>query len=67
MVRINSMTIVGENAKYIEAAGVKGDTLPTGNFATGSSFLELDPENNAVKVYFYNEASGSWMAIGGDE
>ena len=56
-----------DGKKYIEAAGVTGQEKPAGDFVTGSSYLELDPENNNVKVYFYNEEDSDWMALGGDE
>ena len=64
MVRIINMTIVGENAKYIEASGLSTDAKPTANIATGSLFLEVDTGD----IYAYDEAGEQWdkvTALGG--
>lgn len=47
-------------AKYIEAAGLSGETKPTKGIATGSLFLEVDTGD----VYAFAEGDNpSWMAI----
>ena len=66
MVRIINMTIVGENAKYIEAAGLSTDDKPTANVATGSLVMEVDTGD----IYAYDEAGTQWCKVtelgGGD-
>lgn len=43
--------------EYIEMAGLSTDSKPTGKFANGSIFTEVD----TGKVYFYNAASSAWV------
>lgn len=42
---------------YVEISGLSTDTKPTGNFLTGSIFLET----NTGKVFFYNRAGSAWV------
>lgn len=41
---------------YVRAAGLSTDAKPAAGLATGSRFLEVD----TGKVYFFDEAAGSW-------
>ena len=43
--------------EYIEMAGLSTDSKPTGKFATGSIFTEVD----TGKVYLYNAAGTTWV------
>lgn len=48
-------TLVRE--KYNEFAGLSTDAKPTVGVGTGSIFVEVD----TGKVYFFNEASETWV------
>lgn len=58
--------VIGKK-KYMEYAGLSGDTKPTNKkIATGSTFLEVDTGN----VYLYNEdgaAGEKWVKVGGGD
>lgn len=43
--------------QYYELAGTSSDSKPTAGVATGSIFVEV----NTGKVFFFNEASSSWV------
>lgn len=53
----NSLNYSYDHASYVEYAGLSADTKPTGNFMTGSIFVEVD----TGKVYFYNAAGSEWV------
>lgn len=65
MVRIIEERIIVGNVRYIEASGLKTDSKPTANIATGSLFLEVDTGD----VYAFAEGdSPAWdkiAALGG--
>lgn len=50
------------SAFYIEAAGLSTDTKPTDNVLTGSLFIEVD----TAASFFFDEDSGDWIEIGGE-
>ena len=54
--RLTSADADGNRAVYQEIAGTSSESKPTG-LASGSIFNEVD----TGKVYFYNEATGSWV------
>ena len=46
--------------KFCDFAGMSSDTKPTGNFITGSRFIEVD----TGVVFLYDETSQSWFSQG---
>ena len=63
MVRILESKSIQTDLMYIEAAGLSTDEKPTSKVATGSTFLEVDTGD----VFAFDEASQTWIEIGGDE
>ena len=57
MVRFTKELSLPDNSRYVEACGLSTDTKPTTGIVTGSIFVEVDTGN----VFFYNEASSSWV------
>jgi hypothetical protein len=43
--------------RYVELAGISSEEKPTGNFLSGSLFLEVDTGT----VFFYNRAAAEWV------
>lgn len=67
MIRIiNAHDVVTGSKKYIEYAGLSGDSKPTGTeIATGSTYLEVDTGD----VYAWDEEGAEWnkiASLGGD-
>lgn len=59
---VTYLTSIDTVANY-EFAGKSTDDKPTQkDIATGSTFFEVDTGD----VYVYEEESGSWMKVGGD-
>lgn len=56
MVTNNKAIYVGDNKVLAEAAGLSTDAKPTTGIANGSTFIEMDTS----KLYFFDEASGTW-------
>ena len=62
MVRITDNRMITNDGKHlIEAYGLSTDTKPTEKILQGSIFIEIDTSN----VYWFNEASNTWVKAGG--
>ena len=46
---------IGDGISYVEIAGKTGDTKPTGSFATGSKYFDIQ----TGKTYYYDEKGSS--------
>lgn len=46
-----------DGKRYVEIAGTSTETKPTGDFLSGSIFVEVD----TGKVYFYNASGSTWV------
>ena len=57
MVRFFVEQAYNAEMKYVEAMGLSKDTKPSGNFVTGSKFLEVD----TAKLFRMDEESGEWL------
>ena len=55
--RILERVVLGDDRHYINAACKSGTTKPTGNWAMGSSCLEVD----TGKVWWYDEDDEQWL------
>lgn len=56
MVRILKSDLYVENLRYIEAAGLSGDTKPTAGIITGSRFTEVD----TGLEFLFDEEDSTW-------
>ena len=50
-----------DSVRYVEGACLSTDTKPTSKIANGSCLIEMD----TGKVYFYDQAGGTWREFGG--
>lgn len=62
MIRItDDRLITNDGKRLIEAYGLSTDTKPTTRLCQGSIFIEIDTSD----VYWFNEASSTWVKAGG--
>lgn len=61
MVRELAKKLQNDDVNYYEFAGLSTDSKPTGSICTGSVFIEV----NTGDVYLFNEASTTWVKVGG--
>lgn len=52
-----SSMFIEQGLYYMELSGLSTDTKPTAEVAQGSIFQEVD----TGKVFFFDEASGTWV------
>ncbi len=57
MVRILTERLHTVTKKFISAVGLSTDSKPTGEYVTGSKFVEVD----TGKRFLYSEDSGQWL------
>ena len=63
MIRVtNERVFTEEGLRYVEMAGLSGDTKPLTGMVTGSMFLEVD----TGKAYAFDEETdgGKWWELG---
>lgn len=65
MVREISRGEIADGKQHMEYAGLPGDDKPIKGLLTGSVFIEIDPTNNKVSAYFFDEVSETWTKVGG--
>ena len=46
-----------DTTNYVKIAGLSTDNKPTGNYAMGSEFFEVDTGT----TYYYNEDNAEWV------
>ena len=61
MVRELGKKLQNDDVNYFEFRGLSTDDKPTNSIATGSEFFEID----TLKVFFFDESSGTWIEAGG--
>ena len=57
MVRILAERLHTITKRYISAVGLSTDVKPTGEYVTGSKYVEVD----TGKRFLYSEDSGQWL------
>lgn len=66
MISYKERTLLNEDASgnrlwYVEGHCLSTDSKPTQHIANGSCMIEMD----TGKVYFYDQAGGTWREFGG--
>lgn len=50
------------NSHVMHVRCKKGDAFPI-NVGDNSDLVEIDPDTNSIKVYFFDKKTGEWIPI----